>query len=546
MFRRAFVLLNAIAAVSRGAAIEAGSENATEHLSAMLDAQGNLKQPGIIPSIGDPLFFSRISETALEGPFGFMELSKAFQEEAKGLSKLPVSEQLDKMTELSERAKKEALKRGTNKKLFIAYSEGIESIVERCDAILSKPGLSVTEQKTLCSILQTAGEYYYSRGMRLSAEITLNKSLKLQETLFGKDSVEVAVCSRWLAKAHRELGHTDEEIEFLTRALAITESKQANSLEHARILFRLAIAEYDKFGKTSRRNKPLLRAAKMLMALPRSPEAASLGFEVVRALIQANELDLASKFYLAVSHSMLIKHKINHEDINAEYAFYIEGASFKEKEKHKAQLEGILVDIEKQFGPQHYRTLLVIDALVDASKLPEEKIYWHERGLKIRQKAFGKDHISIATTLSKMCAYSQNSSEMQKWASEALRIFNLNKVPLHAESANAYSILGFSQLDSNPNQALINLEKAIDVNESGANDPVFYVENLKKIVTIYYKLGQIDKGLKAIQKAAKYAEENLGKDHPSTQHAFQGLYALTLGEKAKAHAKNATRKVEPM
>ncbi|MDF2690931.1 MAG: hypothetical protein K0S29_786 [Gammaproteobacteria bacterium] len=555
MFRRAFILLNAIAAVSQGAVIEADkkeseSENATTPLSVLLDAQGNIRDKPDLSKFdfSNPLVLSALYERS--APL-LSKIAEDFLDQTKRLPSLPTSEQIKKMIELTDTALDKANASNFDKKAYQFYDEAIEKIIARCNDILLDIDLDLQDKQSIILILENAGKYYFSRGMRRSAELTLKTSLILNESLYGKDSTQVAVNLRWLAKAERELGNTDIEIELLTRAFMIIEAKKPNSLEHVRILFRLALAEYDKYGNVARRNKPLKRAAKMLKQLPADPYSASLGVEIAQALLESQDTALAFDLFTTASLPIIKQGTIEFEDITSWHVF--EGQLFLNPSQGRAKIEAALASLEKQYGPQHYRILPSIESLVGMSELPEEKMYWLERGLKICKKAFGKDHINVAIYLDKMCTYSKDQNEIRQWATEALRIFELNHAPLHVYSVNAYAVLGYLEMGSKPSSALKYLQRAVEIAElENCNLPGFCIENWVKISSLQYRLGQKDEAIQTIQKAVAMANQRLGKDHPLTKHAMVGLTGMTKEETGrtfekiiKAHKKNTTQSAVP-
>ncbi|MDF2529698.1 MAG: hypothetical protein K0Q57_578 [Gammaproteobacteria bacterium] len=553
MFKRAFLLLNAMAAASQAAVTEkrpSNFENATEHLSALLDPQGNIidkpKAELIKLDSSRPLSISRSNERSL----GFrLQMGEAYLDQARSIAKLPMPEQIGKMMELASTARNNALLFLTDKREFASYNDGIEIIIEKCEALLASQDLSQEQQVNINSILQLAGEYYFNRAMRRSAEIRFNRNLKLIENLYGSDSIEVAKSLRWLAKTQHELGQTSEEIDSLTRALIILEDKQPNSLEHARVLMRLAIAEYYKFGNTNRRLKPLMRAIEILKKLPEDPYAAAFGWDFSLVLANIRETELSADLFMAVTYPMILKHKIQYED--AMESDLMLNQQLGSKQEIKSKLEATLAVLEKKYGPQHYRILYTLELLASSAELNEEKAYWHERILSISKKAFGKDHISIAITLAKLCVYEGDPSKKGKLAFEAIEVFQKNKAPRHAQAINPLLILGQAHLKSGKVLAakILLLDAYQSLLENKPDKIEAIMDVLFKLTSIHNHFDEREQARSTLEKAVEISA-SLDKNHPLAEKAKRGLAAFNnsrIFEKViKALARNTTQKAEPM
>ncbi|MDO8953477.1 MAG: tetratricopeptide repeat protein [Gammaproteobacteria bacterium] len=523
-------------------------DNATTPLSletAMLDAAGNIIGE---PAEGSPLALRKMLEKA--EPI-MLKYHNEFLDKVRLVPTLSLAAQLDSIQEFTAHAKETSHSIDNSKATMAIFDESIGLLQEHCDSLLNKATLNDDNKEIIRHALYDIATYYSNTGKRLSAEIVLKKVLPLDVALYGEDSLETAESYRLLAITHRALGHTTEEIEYLTKAYLIFNIKKPDSLELAQVLLNLSEAEFDQYGDTARRAKPLRRAAKIIDALPPSPKMTMLAMHLAQALLDAKEdPEYVVQFYKKSVDAPLASQLIDLSTPLDDIFLRLITATFHPDPKEKRlKLESLLAGVEKHYGNQPYQALPIINALAEAAELKEEKAMWYLRAISIRQKAFGKDHISVAITYGKLCNYGNNTAEMIKWANEALRLFALNKASNHVESASAHSIAGFSYMLTDKPKALSMMLKAIElVKNNKVNDFTFIIDSLEKVATLHYGLGQPQQAFKAIEEALILATEKLGKDHPKTIHAKQGYdiikkEALTFGAsalKAEKPKKNTT------
>ncbi len=189
------------------------------------------------------------------------------------------------------------------------------------------------------------------------------------------------------------------------------------------------------------------------------------------------------------------------------------------------------------------------------------KIFWlkgdfdkaleiEEKALRIRKKALGESHPSLATIFNNIAVIYQAKGDLVKALEFALKTLRIREQVLgenHPDLATSYGNIAEiyrqkGELDKAQEFAL----KANEIFEQvlGENHPDL-ATSYNNIAGIYYQKGELDKALEYALKALQIREQVLGENHPDLAKSYNNIALIyqDKGESDKAleHALKALR-----
>ena len=171
----------------------------------------------------------------------------------------------------------------------------------------------------------------------------------------------------------------------------------------------------------------------------------------------------------------------------------------------------------------------------------EKALEYHGKALEVREKVFGSDHPSTATTYNNMAGVYWAQGEYEKaleYNGKALEVRERVLGRDHPDTATTYNnMAGVYQAQGEYEKALEYYSKALKVSERvfGSGHPST-ATTYNNMALVHHDQGEYEKALEYYDKALDVKERVLGSGHPSTAMTYYNMAGVYLaqGEYEKA------------
>ncbi|WP_286018890.1 tetratricopeptide repeat protein [Candidatus Venteria ishoeyi] len=191
---------------------------------------------------------------------------------------------------------------------------------------------------------------------------------------------------------------------------------------------------------------------------------------------------------------------------------------------------------EKALGKNHpdvATTLNNLAGLYKAMGAYEKALPLYERDLEISEKALGKNHPDVATTLNNLAGLYKAMGAYEKALPLYERALGIIESALGKDHPHVATTLnnlaGLYESMGAYEKALPLYERALGIRESAlGKDHPHVATTLNNLAGLYQAMGAYEKALPLYERTLAIVVEKLGKEHPNTQTIFMNFIMLRL------------------
>jgi tetratricopeptide (TPR) repeat protein len=360
------------------------------------------------------------------------------------------------------------------------------------------------------------------------------RSLKIDENVYGPDHPEVAVRSTNIGVILLEKGDLDGALDYTQRALKIDErfygSDHPNVALCANNIGQI-LKEKGNLNEALTYTRRALEIDEKLYG-PDHPEVARDANNIGEILHSKGDLDGALGY---VQRALKIDEKVYGPD---HPIVAIDANNIGQIFKDKGDLDGALIyaqhaleNAEKVYGPDHPTVATRannIGQILQAKRDLDGALTYTQRALKIEEKVYGPDHPKVAVCASNIGTILLDKRDLDgalSYAQRALKIDEKVYGPDHPNvGIDAGNIGQILKAKGDMVGALSYTQRALKIDEKvyGPDHPTVAID-ANNIGQILGAKGEWDRALSYTQRALKILENSYGPDNPTTRRIAANL-----------------------
>jgi len=355
-----------------------------------------------------------------------------------------------------------------------------------------------------------------------NAFLSFERSLKLRERVFGKDSEEWAEVAYDIGVAKAHIGLHDEAVELIEHFISMkrtSNNQDSNNLSNA--LFQLGLLKSK--NRCIDEALPLLQEALKIRRMQDDNE-----LEISEVLFQIGCIHEAKKDYLeslvCLEESLQLRQSIVGDDEIAGDTMLKIGEVHRIRQEFDLAVETLTKALEtfkSTVGEEHLsvaNTLRNLGYVCDAKHDYREAMKFHKQGLNILKINLGSNHVSIAASLDDIAGIYQKVSKYEKalkCLEESLRIRKLQKDCDGMEIATNLFGMGIIYAANNDNdKAMECYHSSLEISCQIGSNPKLEAQALHQIGCVYAALFNYRDALQNWRTSlSKYREAGLDDDH---------------------------------
>ncbi len=428
-------------------------------------------------------------------------------------------------------------KREAEKAIVLIEKDKIDEVLTITDELIRQVKSDFMDKGIVAVKLYNLGNAYRNKTMYGKAVECLELCLKIEEQLFGTDSVEVATDLNQLAVVYKDKDEYDKAVPLCKRALEIREQMLGNEDPSTlRSMCCLALL-YQAQGKYAEA-EPLYKETLKISEQKFSKEHLSTltYMNNLASLYQAQgkyaEAESLYKETLKISEQKFSKEHLSTLTYmnNLAELYRVQGKYAEAESLYKETLK----ISEQKFSKEHLSTLTYMNNLAELyrvqGKYAEAEPLYKET-LKIREQKLGKEHQNTQISMNNLALLYKAQGKYTEAESIFKETINISERTLDKENPNRLSFMNnlalLYQAQGKYVEAELLLKKTLKISEQKLEkDNPSILTSMNNLALLYHHQGKYAEAEPLYKETLNIREQKFGKEHPDTLTSMNNLAGL--------------------